>query len=209
VVASCGNGVRDGLETDVDCGGPLCDPCVAGKACQKPFDCQTLLCGGQLCQALGASCTNGVQDGSETGVDCGGPDCGACPDGSACGTGGDCRSGVCGSAAVCCRNWARLAWTAPQQNTAGACVTSLAGFRVYAGTTSGTYARMADLPLGDPNLACTDSGLAGPCGNWMTCGYTLTVATGGVWYMATTAYDRAGAESVYSNEVSKSFTLCP
>ena len=49
--ASCFNGVQDGDETGVDCGGS-CAPC--------------------------ATCDDGIKNGSEEGIDCGGPDCAPC-----------------------------------------------------------------------------------------------------------------------------------
>ena len=49
--AACFNGVQDGDETGVDCGGS-CAPCP--------------------------TCDDGIQNGGETGVDCGGPDCEPC-----------------------------------------------------------------------------------------------------------------------------------
>ncbi|MDO9633911.1 MAG: gliding motility-associated C-terminal domain-containing protein, partial [Paludibacter sp.] len=51
---NCYNGVKDGTETGVDCGGN-CPPC----------------------NSQSNTCNNGVQDGNETGVDCGG-DCRPC-----------------------------------------------------------------------------------------------------------------------------------
>lgn len=36
---SCYDGIRNGRETDVDCGGPDCDGCFAGKTCQQASDC--------------------------------------------------------------------------------------------------------------------------------------------------------------------------
>ena len=56
---TCTDGVQNGNETGVDCGGPDCPACP--------------------------TCTDGIQNGNETGVDCGGPDCPACPP-SACDT---------------------------------------------------------------------------------------------------------------------------
>ena len=50
--ASCFNGIKDGTETGVDCGGPDCGPC--------------------------ATCDDGIKNGQETGIDCGGPDCEPC-----------------------------------------------------------------------------------------------------------------------------------
>jgi hypothetical protein len=41
---SCTDGVTDGEETDVDCGGPDCPKCAVGRACQTGTDCVTLLC---------------------------------------------------------------------------------------------------------------------------------------------------------------------
>lgn len=54
---TCTDGVQNGSETGVDCGGPDCAACP--------------------------TCNDGIQNGSETGVDCGGPDC------APCGGGGD------------------------------------------------------------------------------------------------------------------------
>jgi cohesin domain-containing protein len=194
--AACNDGVKDGSETDVDCGGGVCPACPVGKACLANGDCQTGDCSGGVCQAAlvcspgfgncdgndsngcetplntvtncggcgnicnqnnsssascngmtclytckagfgdcnaaapdtdgcetpldtaancgacanacapgatctgGAcvstsSCTDGVKDGSETDVDCGGGVCPACPIGKSCLVNGDCQSQTC------------------------------------------------------------------------------------------------------------------
>ncbi len=41
------------------------------------------------------TCMDGAQNGDETDVDCGGPDCGQCADGQACSTESDCTSPLC------------------------------------------------------------------------------------------------------------------
>ena len=92
----CGNGVRDGGETDVDCGGP-CGPCADGKACVSNVDCRVADCTDGLCRA--AHCSDGVKNSGESAVDCGGP-CGLCMDEMACGNNNDCRSKDC-SGGVC------------------------------------------------------------------------------------------------------------
>ena len=38
-VGQCSDGVQDGNETDVDCGGGSCPPCVTGKKCVQSTDC--------------------------------------------------------------------------------------------------------------------------------------------------------------------------
>lgn len=54
---TCTDGIQNGNETGVDCGGPDCPACP--------------------------TCSDGVQNGNETGVDCGGPDCAPCSSGCA------------------------------------------------------------------------------------------------------------------------------
>jgi hypothetical protein len=73
---TCNDFTQNGNETDVDCGGPDCDPCSSGSACFVNSDCESGVCDGGVCQE--ASCSDGVQNGNETGVDCGGPDCDPC-----------------------------------------------------------------------------------------------------------------------------------
>lgn len=206
---SCTDGVRNGLETDVDCGGPICPFCVAGQSCSRARDCDTLLCSSGLCQALGPTCGNGIKDGAETDIDCGGGQCAACRAGLACAAGSDCRSGVCTAGGVCCSSTVTLAWDAPATNTDGSCVNDLAGFRVYFGTATGTYGPPVDRPLGSPDLQCAANGAVGPCGAAMSCTTTVTIPAAGTWFFATTAYDRGGLESAFSGEVSTSVTPCP
>lgn len=43
----------------------------------------------------GGTCSDGVRNGAETDIDCGGGSCGPCADGSSCSTGPDCVSGLC------------------------------------------------------------------------------------------------------------------
>jgi hypothetical protein len=47
---SCSNGVKDGNETDVDCGGS-CAACANGRACLANADCQSARCVNGVCQA--------------------------------------------------------------------------------------------------------------------------------------------------------------
>lgn len=52
----CANGIQDGAETDVDCGGS-CPRCAAGKTCASRNDCQSALCTGGACeQCSGSTC---------------------------------------------------------------------------------------------------------------------------------------------------------
>lgn len=52
---TCDDGILNGNETGVDCGGPDCQPCQTAPTCD-----------------------DGILNGNETGVDCGGPDCAPC-----------------------------------------------------------------------------------------------------------------------------------
>jgi len=78
------------------------DDCQAGQCSHTPEAVGTQCDMGSICTATGdcLPCANGMQDGDETGVDCGG----SCPNkclGSACTMGTDCPSGFCADG-VCC-----------------------------------------------------------------------------------------------------------
>ncbi len=93
--ASCVDDTRDGDETDVDCGGSCPSPCAGGKGCSTGADCLDKLCGtGTPRVCLAPTCTDGVQNGAETDVDCGGP-CPRCADTRHCGVNADCSAGHC------------------------------------------------------------------------------------------------------------------
>jgi len=92
VVGHCTNGVPDGGETDVDCGGP-CRQCYIGQSCQMGSDCQEKVCTMGACKA--PTCQDGQHNNAETGVDCGAPSCPLCDAGQGCETAADCASGVC------------------------------------------------------------------------------------------------------------------
>jgi hypothetical protein len=92
----CDDRFRNGLETDTDCGGENCGKCPVAKRCGINFDCQSNLCDtiSRLCRS--SSCTDDVNNGHETDVDCGGSDCPKCPSGRICNVGmTDCMSGSC------------------------------------------------------------------------------------------------------------------
>jgi hypothetical protein len=92
---ACVDAVKDGAETDVDCGGGACAPCANGKACGEGADCASSTCdpGSHVC--TDASCSDQKQDGSETDVDCGGAGCAPCPNGFMCKGASDCISKTC------------------------------------------------------------------------------------------------------------------
>lgn len=99
VASKCYNGKWDSSvsggtnETDTDCGGSNCAACAAGKVCKVASDCVTGVCTSGKC-ALATSCSNGVQDGSESAVDCGST-CTKCALNKACKLNSDCSSNNC------------------------------------------------------------------------------------------------------------------
>ncbi len=96
---TCTDGVKNGAETDTDCGGGTCKACAAGKGCAKGTDCAAGVCSAGKCAA--PTCTDKVKNGNETGIDCGGGTCPACAKGSACVKATDCLSGVCDATGKC------------------------------------------------------------------------------------------------------------
>ncbi len=78
---TCTDGIQNGNETGVDCGGD-CAPCSGGATCSDGVQNGNetgVDCGGS-CPAC-PTCSDGIQNGNETGVDCGG-DCSPCTGGS-------------------------------------------------------------------------------------------------------------------------------
>jgi len=122
---TCVDGVKNGMETDVDCGGSTCPACPVGEACKIGSDCKQAECGvgyaGGKCTGLSPdagldaalpadaapdsapdkckceipSCSDGVKNEDETDVDCGGSTCPHCPTGKACLATSDCTSDIC------------------------------------------------------------------------------------------------------------------
>lgn len=79
---TCNDGVQNGNETGVDCGGS-CTPCVTCNDRIQNGDETGVDCGGSICSAC-PTCDDGIQNGAETGIDCGGPDCPSCNGGIEC-----------------------------------------------------------------------------------------------------------------------------
>ncbi|MFP4111398.1 MAG: hypothetical protein ACLFUO_00195 [Candidatus Woesearchaeota archaeon] len=100
---TCSDEVQNGLETDVDCGGNTCKSyphfqrCASGESCKVNTDCENYNCvdGISCAEEVPDTCSNEVIDGLETDVDCGGEECGACPDGLNCSVDSDCWSEIC------------------------------------------------------------------------------------------------------------------
>jgi hypothetical protein len=78
-----------------------------------------------------------------------------------------------------------LAWNAPTTNTDGSPVTTLAGYRIYYGTS--------------PNALTESVTISNPS----TLSYEVTGLASGTWYFAVAADAADGSESVVSNTVSK------
>jgi hypothetical protein len=91
-VPSCTDTVKNGVETDIDCGGASCSKCGTGKTCSGGSDCQSGVCS-VTCQA--PACTDLVRNGSETDIDCGGSCSTKCANGLGCSVSADCQSGYC------------------------------------------------------------------------------------------------------------------
>ncbi len=90
------DGVKNGTETDVDCGGGA-KTCADDRKCLVASDCSSGVCkdtgGGLTCKAPAPD--DGVKNGDETDVDCGGLKAPKCADTKKCLKRDDCVSDVC------------------------------------------------------------------------------------------------------------------
>ena len=48
---TCYDGIKNGMETDVDCGSN-CSPCLVGKKCKTQYDCLSALCTNGVCKGV-------------------------------------------------------------------------------------------------------------------------------------------------------------
>jgi hypothetical protein len=113
--ANCADGLLNGMETDVDCGGDSCAPCALTQICLNDadcssgncVDCSSGECVGHVCgppepgcepeDMDNPTCGDCVLNGAETGIDCGGDACFPCGFDKGCANGADCLSGLCNS----------------------------------------------------------------------------------------------------------------
>jgi cysteine-rich repeat protein len=99
--STCTDGLQDGDETGIDCGGPTCGaPCGVGQGCLVPPDCQSALCNAITGLCVATTCEDGVLDAGESDVDCGGP-CSPCAAGKLCTMASDCASSICQADGTC------------------------------------------------------------------------------------------------------------
>ncbi|MBI4699655.1 MAG: hypothetical protein HY744_00570 [Deltaproteobacteria bacterium] len=112
--ADCLSGnCADGVCCDKACAG-LCEACVAAKSGGASGTCGFALsgtdpdgeCGPDTCNGNGlCRCTDSVQNGDESDVDCGGAACPKCAAGKKCAAPADCASGFCPPGdGVCCKS---------------------------------------------------------------------------------------------------------
>jgi len=94
---TCEDGIQNQDETDIDCGGSICDPCEDGKYCIEGSDCISKYCYLEICISACtecSSCYDKLQNQGERDIDCGGP-CEPCEDGKHCLVDFDCISNYC------------------------------------------------------------------------------------------------------------------
>jgi hypothetical protein len=155
VTSSCTDGVLDNQETDIDCGGPNCSPCGPGGRCVANRDCTTGVCAGGLCAVVVSGCSDGVKDGNETDVDCGGS-CPPCAAGKVCAVNADCVPGEC-TGNICTPHpmgagaTPTATYIVPVATGVGTVAPSTGGYGITAtvqGGTAATYRLVALAPAG-------------------------------------------------------------
>jgi len=91
--------VKNGDETDVDCGGLAAPKCADGKMCNTGDDCASGACTGGKCKAPAPD--DHIRNGDETDVDCGGSKAPKCGTDKGCLKDDDCAKGACSYAKKC------------------------------------------------------------------------------------------------------------
>lgn len=144
VPATCMNTIRDGAETDVDCGGNVCPKCIDGFKCVNDSDCAGGACLDNICST--AACSDGQRNNDESDSDCGGKICARCTIGKRCTQNDDCQSQTCTNEACACPKGMAIV----AKSTGGAyCVDETE-------VTKGSYNKFitANVPVGDQDEPC-------------------------------------------------------
>ena len=165
---TCSDGIKNGNETDVDCGGSCPTKCAAGLMCITGGDCQGGVCSGNhLCAA--PSCADMVKNGTETDVDCGGGICPSCTTNKSCIGNGDCQSGYC-SSGTCQLKPQGASCSANYQCATGYCVdgyctnTSCTTICMYSNNGTCSYAATGTDPHNNcGGRGCNGSGACNGC----------------------------------------------
>lgn len=105
----CNDQIKNGDETDVDCGGgdDSCTKCNIGDSCRADSDCFDSTCERGTCTPL--ACANGVRDEAETDIDCGGM-CRKCAGDRGCASDADCFSGTCDPSSLKCTSLTQVSF---------------------------------------------------------------------------------------------------
>jgi hypothetical protein len=104
IVGTCAHGMPDTTASAAGTActmnsGNVCDGAGACVECLEAAQCMGGPCVDNHC--IPSQCMDGMKDGDETGVDCGGGTCPRCADGQTCAAASDCTSGLCGAAGTC------------------------------------------------------------------------------------------------------------
>ncbi|CAF1153575.1 unnamed protein product [Adineta steineri] len=105
---TCTDGLMNGDETDIDCGGS-CFKCTVGQNCTLPKDCNNVQCINDICAI--PTCTDGIKNQDEADVDCGGSTCTKrCSLEQGCLSNTDCTTDNCDTTAKKCSEvWIKIA----------------------------------------------------------------------------------------------------
>ncbi len=76
---TCDDGIQNGDEEGIDCGGTFCAACPTCDDGVQNGDEEGVDCGGSCPDECEPTCDDGIQNGDEEGIDCGGTNCAACP----------------------------------------------------------------------------------------------------------------------------------
>ncbi|MFO0664755.1 MAG: hypothetical protein U0174_12440 [Polyangiaceae bacterium] len=82
-------------ETDIDCGGTRSPGCAESKSCKVATDCFSGICVSATKKCAAVHPNDGIKNGTETDIDCGGPEAPPCAANLACLQPSDCDSKFC------------------------------------------------------------------------------------------------------------------
>ena len=211
--ANCGDSTKDGTETDTDCGGSFCDGCAIGLGCAQNSDCESGYCNTSTLKCAAPACSDGVQNGVEVGVDCGGPNgthgttlndgCNRCVNHVGCVSNYDCASLNCVNSICTHPSTCSAGGTYPACNNGSVCgaSTDCSSGICNIGTTQGTCSSSSCSPTCAVGQPCSSNG---DCSSGLC--VSNVCATGYTAYADPTSGTIAGNQA-YTGSLGMTFTV--
>jgi uncharacterized delta-60 repeat protein len=160
--SACDDGMKSGMESDVDCGGTCTNKCLTGLNCNAGSDCRSSFCAATSKKCVATQCEDQAKTGDESDVDCGGSNCAKCGVNKACATSADCGAGLSCDNLLCKQTYLLSAVVSGLQVGGNVTLTNATNMETLTISSNDTRAFTTRI-LGAYNVSITQQPINGSC----------------------------------------------